>query len=185
MQGFTLVELLVGTALGLVAAAAMTALVRVGVAAWERAGTQAERALEIAAAADQLARDLRVAGYDPAGAGLSALTLTADDRIEITADLDGDGVIDPTSEERIGYRVATSSRSLQRVVGVQTLPILADVGAFALAYRDADGVALDPAATATAAATRVVTFSLTTTDADRRRPLHVAGGVRLLNRDAL
>lgn len=184
MKGFTLVELLVGMVLGLVAAAAMTALVRVGVAAWERAGAQAERALEIAAAADQLARDLRVAGYDPAGAGIAALTLTAGDRVEIAADLDGNGVIDTTSEEQIAYRVAPSSRSLQRVVGAQTLPILAEVSGFSLAYRGADGVPLDPAAAATAAATRLITFSLTTTDTDRRRPLHVAGGVRLLNRDA-
>lgn len=184
MRGFTLVELLVGMLLGLVAAAAMTALVRVGVAAWERAGAQAERALEIAAAADQLARDLRVAGYDPTAAGIVGLTVTARDRVEITADLDGDGVIDATSEERIGYRVAPTSRSLQRIVGAQTLPILAEVTAFTLAYRMADGGALDPDDPATAAATRVVGFTLTTTDTDRARPLHVAGGVRLLNRDA-
>ena len=185
MKGFTLVELLVGLALGLVAAAAMTALVRVGVAAWERAGARAQRALEIAAAADQLARDLRVAGYDPAATGtIDGLTVTAVDRVEITAVLDGDGIIDPTSEERIGYRVAATSRNLQRVVGAQTLPILADVAAFTLAYRSADGDALDPDDAATAAATRVVTFTLTTID-DDRGPLHVAGGARLLNRDGL
>jgi type IV pilus assembly protein PilW len=181
MKGLTLVELLIGMVLGLVAAAAMTALVRVGVAAWERAGADSERALELAAAVDQLARDVRIAGYDPTDAGLGALTVTAHDRLEITADLDGDGTIDPNSEERIGYRVAPSSRSLQRMVGAQTLPILADVTAFALAYFDANGVLLDPGDSTTAAATRLVTVGVTTSKPGRH-PLRVDGGARLVNR---
>lgn len=180
-NGMTLVELLIGMVLGLVGAAAMTGLVRVGVAAWERAGAESERALEIAAAIDQWTRDVRIAGYDPTDADIGGLTLTADDRLELMADLDGNGVIDASSEERIGYRVATASRSLQRVVGAQTLPILTDVGAFALAYLDANGTTLDPDDPATAAATRLVTVAVTATTPGGR-PLHVEGGARLLNR---
>lgn len=180
-NGMTLVELLIGMLLGLVSAAAMTGLVRGGVAAWERAGAESERARETAAAIDQWTRDVRIAGYDPTEADIGGLTLTASDRLELTADLDGDGAIDASSEERVGYRVAPASRSLQRVVGEQTMPILTGVDTFTLAYLDADGAPLDPDDPATAAATRLVTVAVTTTTPGGR-PLHVEGGARLLNR---
>ena len=118
MRGLTLVELLVGMLVGLVAAAALTAVLRAGVAASIRAGTDAETAIEAAAALDQLVRELRVAGYDPTGSGVAPFVTTAADHVEIDADLDGSGTLDATSEEHVTYRVATSSRSLQRVVGV-------------------------------------------------------------------
>ncbi len=182
--GMTLVELLVGMGLGLVGAAAMTALVRGGIAAGARASTDAETAIEAAAALDQLVRDLRVAGYDPTGAGITALPVVAADRIELQADLDGDGAIDPTSEEQIGYRVAPSSRSLQRVVGAQSLPILSNVAtdSFRLAYFTADGTRLDPADAATGAATRVVQIDLTTAPPGRPSAVRLLGGARLVNR---
>ena len=183
VAGLTLVELLVGMMLGLVGAGAMTMLARVGVAAWTRAGADAEVATEVADGVDQLVRDVRIAGYDPTGGAHAGLAIVAADRIEITADLDGDGAIDAASEERIGWRVATGSRSLQRIVGAQSLPIVSDVsaGGLALAYYDGAGTRLDPAAAATATATRVVTVELTATP--RGRPAtRVAGGARLVNR---
>jgi len=180
----TLVELLVGMGLALAGAAALTAVLRAGTAAWARAGARAAVAAEVGAAVDQVTRDLRVAGYDPTAAGFVPLSVTAADRVEIAADLDGNGAIDPDSEERIGYRVTTSSTSLQRVVGRQTLPILSDVGAggFRLAYFDRDGVRLDPANAATATATRVVTVELTTIASRGQPAVTASGGVRLVNR---
>ncbi len=184
MRGMTLVELLVGMVLGLVAAAAMTALLRVGVAAGERAAGDAETAIETAAAVDQLVRDVRIAGYDPTGAGIAALTLAGADRLELQADLDGNGAIDASSEERIGYRVAPSSRSLQRIVGSQSLPILSDVAAdgLRLSYFDAAGAALDPTAAATRDATRLVAIDVTSSPRGRTASVHVHGGARLVNR---
>jgi Tfp pilus assembly protein PilW len=182
-RGTTLVELLIGMVLGLVGAAAMTALLRTGTAAWERAGADAEVATEVAGAVDQLTRDLRVAGYDPAEAGIAGLAVTAADRIELAADHDGDGTIDPDSDERIGYRWSAASGSLLRVVGQQVLPILSDVaaGGFRLAYFDRDGAELDPADPATGAAARVVTVALATAARGRRASLQISGGARLLN----
>ncbi len=182
-RGMTLLELLVGMTLGMVGLAAMTALVRVGTAAWERAGARAEAATEIAAAADQVIRDLRLAGYDPRVTGVAGLTIVEADRVELTADLDGNGAIDADSEERIGYRWSAGSRSLQRIVGRQTLPILSDVtpGGFRLAYLDASGAVLDPRAPATAASTRVVTVDLTTSSPGTTAT-RIGAGARLVNR---
>ena len=167
----------------LVAAAALTVILRAGLAAGIRAGGDAEAAIEASAALDQLVRDLRIAGYDPAGAGIAPFALTAADRVEIQADLDGSGTIDASSEERVAYRVATSSRSLQRVVGTQSLPILSDVssGGLGLVYRDATGTALDPTATTTRTAARLVEIDLTT--APPGRPVvRLHGGASLVNR---
>ena len=182
--GMTLVELLIGMTLGLVGAAGMTALLRVGTAAWERAGANAEVAIEVAEAVDQLIRDLRSAGYDPAAAGIAGLTVTATDRLELTADLDGNAAIDPASEERIGYRCSAANGSLQRVVGRQSLPILSDVasGGFRLTYFDRDGARLDPADPATSAATRLVTVDLATAPHGGRAVVRISGGARLVNR---
>ena len=183
-SGCTLVELLVGMAIGLVGAAALTALLRVGVAAGTRAGADAATASEAAAAVDQLTRDVRVAGYDPAGAGIAAFTVVAPDRLEVQADLDGNGVIDASSEERVGWRVAASSRSLQRVVGSQSLPILSDVGTsgLRLAYFDAAGAELDPTSAATKTAARAVTIDLATLPTDHTPGARLHGGARLVNR---
>ena len=183
-DGMTLVELLIGMTLGLVGAAAMTALLRGGTAAWERAGASAEVAIEVAEAVDQLTRDLRNAGYDPAAAGIAGLTVTATDQLEMTADLDGNAAIDPASEERVGYRWSAASGSLQRVVGRQSLPILSDVapGGFRLTYVDRDGARLDPADPATSAATRLVTVDLATASRDGRAGVRMSGGARLVNR---
>lgn len=184
MKGCTLLELLIGMVLGLAGAAALTALLRGGVAAWERAGAHAERASELVAALDQMTRDLRLAGYDPTEAGVAGLTLAAADRLELTADLDGDGAIDPASEERIGYRRAAGSGALQRLVGNQTLPILSDVAAAGvrLAYLDGEGAALDPADPGTPAAARLVTVELATVARGAAPALHASGGARLVNR---
>jgi prepilin-type N-terminal cleavage/methylation domain-containing protein len=183
-RGLTLVELLVGMVLGLVAAAAMTALLRSGLAAWERAGAHAEVETEVAAAIDQVTRDLRLAGYDPRAAGIAGLTITEAARLELTADLDGNGAIDTDSEERIGYRVATSSSSLQRVVGRQSLPILTDVAASGLrfTYFDAAGNPLAPTAAGTAANTRFVTVDVTTLAHPPQPAVRLGGGARLGNR---
>jgi prepilin-type N-terminal cleavage/methylation domain-containing protein len=183
-RGLTLVELLIGMVIGLVAAAALTALLRTGLAAWQRAGARAEVATEVAGAVDQIVRDLRLAGYDPRAAGIAGLTIAEAARLELTADLDGNGAIDTDSEERIGYRVATSSQSLQRVVGRQTLPILSDVAAGGLqfAYYDAAGNALAPAAAATLANARFVTVDVATAARPSFAGVRLGGGARLGNR---
>ncbi|MCC6849148.1 MAG: prepilin-type N-terminal cleavage/methylation domain-containing protein [Deltaproteobacteria bacterium] len=182
-RGMTLVELLVAMVLALGATAALGVGVRAGLAAGLRAGTDAEAAIETAAALEQLTRDLRAAGYDPRGAGFPPFTVVAADSVELQADLDSDGAIDATSEERVAYRVAASSRSLQRIVGAQSLPILSEVasGGLRFAWLDAAGATLDPDDPATAAAARLVAIDLAATPPGRP-VVRVHGGVRLLNR---
>jgi type II secretory pathway component PulJ len=106
----TLIELLIGMMLGLVGTAALTALLRAGVRRASVAGVDAERRSRTAAAVDQLVRDVRVAGYDPTGAGIAAFAVVAADRVEIQADLDGNGTIDAA-------RTSASASASRRAAG--------------------------------------------------------------------
>jgi Tfp pilus assembly protein PilW len=183
-RGTTIVELLAGVTLGLLVLAATAALLIAGLAAWERAGARAEAVAAAAAALDQIARDVRVAGYDPRAAGVAGIVAAGPARLELAADLDGDGAIDAGSEERVGYRRATSSASLLRVVGAQAMPILSDLTSdgFRLRYFDGDGGELDPGDPDALAAVRLVTIDLATRSGPGAPPVRAGGGARLLNR---
>lgn len=181
--GFTLVELLVGTALGLVTAAALTALLAAGAAARVRAADGAEAVAAAAGAVDQVARDVRLAGYDPRALGFAAISGATAATIVLAADLDGDGIVDTGSEEQVGYRVSGGD-TLQRTVGRQTLPLLSDLApdGFRLRYLDAQGHDLDTSVPAALATARVVTVDVELRRTATHPALRLSGGARLLNR---
>jgi Tfp pilus assembly protein PilW len=182
--GLTLVEMLVGIAIAMLACAALATLARSTLTAWRNAGAHAEAVGEALAALDHLTRDLRGGGYDPLAHGGVGLTAIAADEVTITADLDGDGSVDETSAEHVTYRRAESSDDLLRVVGRQAMPILGGLapGGLRLQYHDAEGHALDPAGAGSAAAARTVAIELATRATVSRPAVQVVGGARLLNR---
>jgi Tfp pilus assembly protein PilW len=182
--GVTLVELMVGLVLGLLVVAGLTALLSATLAARERAGRGVERLAATTAALDQLARDIRLAGYDPQARGIGGVTTASIASVSLDADLDGDGTIDTTSEEHVTYRVAASSGTLQRVVGAQSLPLLSDVGtgSFILHYLDGVGAELDPLAPTTRSAVRMIWAELRVAAVGTLPEIRLAGGARLLNR---
>ncbi len=121
-RGFTLIELLVGLLLGLGTIAALTAAVTVSLAARARAAAGAEMLAATAAAIDQIARDVRLAGYDPRRSGIQGIVTAESANLVLEADLDGDGAIDLSSEEHVAYR-RSATGALQRVVGEQSSTI--------------------------------------------------------------
>ncbi len=181
-RGVTLIELLLATALAALAAAGFAAVFAATRGARHQAADGAEAVASVAAALDQVVRDVRLAGYDPRARGIGGIATATATSLVLCADLDGDGVIDTASEEQIGYRV--SGDTLQRTVGQQTLPMLDELapGGLQLQYRDAQDLAVDPAAPGALPAIRTVLVDLSV----RATPLHVAvrmrGGARLLNR---
>lgn len=138
-RGMTLVELLVAVALaGLVLG--MLALAMGGAArllAVVGARVEAEDTAVIATEA--FAFDVRRAGFDPAAAGVEALATAAPDRLVLQADLDGDGVVDATSEEVTRWECLAGPPRLSRIIGAQSLPLAADVRACGFRFLDATG----------------------------------------------
>jgi len=182
--GFTLVELTVATAIGLATLAAVTSLLVAIVAARARATEVAESVTALAATIDQIVRDVRLAGYDPMGAGFAGIPALAAGSVVLRADLDGSGTVDTASEEQIGYRVSANGDTLQRVVGQQSLPLLSDLapGGFHLRYVDAGGVDLDPSAPGAADSVHLVAVELALRATAAHGVLRIQGGARLLNR---
>ena len=174
--GLTLVELLVALAVTAALLAALASTVATTLATWRRATTAVAATDELLAALDQIARDVRVAGYDPARRGHPALVTAARRRIVLAADLDGDGRIDRRSRERVTYRRSRRG-DLLRVLGRQAMPIASHLAPRGLefTFRDRHDAPVDPGDDPERI--RTVTAILTTRDAGR-----VVGGARLLNR---
>jgi len=183
-RGLTLVEITVGTALALATVAALTALFLVVLRARGRAAEAAETTVGLAATLDQIARDVRLAGYDPLARGITGIVTPTAQSVVLRADLDGSGDIDASSDEQITYRLNAGGDTLQRFVGQQNLPILSDVaaGGFRLRYFDESGAELDPTIAATADRVHLITADLALRMTTAHGALHMSTGARLLNR---
>ena len=141
-RGTGLLELLVGTLLGLVVLGMLTTTVGTGARLLATAAARGELEDIAELAVEALAFDVRRAGYDPLRIGVAALAEAHTDRVGVRADLDGDGVVDDTSEEAVAYVCNPSARRLSRIVGRQSLPLANGATTCAFRYFDATGAAL-------------------------------------------
>jgi len=139
LRGTGVVELLVGTALGLVVLTMLTATVASGARLLVSAGARGEAEDTAQLVVEAFTFDARRAGWDPAGAGVRPVTDAQASRIAFNADLDGDGAIDPASEETAAYVCAVGAARLSRIIGRQSLPLADGVTACAFRYLDAAG----------------------------------------------
>ena len=157
----TLVELLVGTVLGLAVLAVLTSAVGVAGRMLVAAGTRAEVEDTAQLAMEALRFDVRRAGWDPTAAGHAALVDARPDGLALAADLDGDGSIATDSEESVAWRCVTASRRLSRIIGLQSLPLADHVVGCAFRYLDRDGAAVtSPVAPADLPRVRAVELSV-------------------------
>lgn len=143
-RGVTLIELLVGLGLALLALGACTGALAAAGRLVAALGSRAEVEDTAQLAAEAFRFDVRRAGFDPAASGLERLPAAQPDLLTLNADLDADGVLDTSSEEVTSWRCATAPPRLSRVIGAQSLPIAAPTTRCALRYFDAAGVELLP-----------------------------------------
>jgi type IV pilus assembly protein PilW len=142
-SGWSLPELLVTLALlALVMAATLSALVA-GQQSYGLGASRVEAQQSARIALERMARELRDAGYDPTGAGLAVVVVAEPARVAFQRDLNGNGVVDPTSE-RITY--VLRGRVLRRDAGAGAQPIIEGVRGLSLRYLDRAGAeTTDPA----------------------------------------
>jgi Tfp pilus assembly protein PilW len=146
-RGTGVVELLVGTALGLAVLSMLTATVAGGARLLVAAGARGEAEDTAQLAVEAFTFDARRAGWDPAGVGVAPVTDAQAARVAFAADLDGDGTVDPSSEETAAYVCSAGARRLSRVIGRQSLPLADGVTTCGFRYLDATGapIAIPPA----------------------------------------
>ena len=140
--GTSIVELLVGTLLGLLVLAALTAAVAVGARLVAAAGARGEAEDTAQLAVEAFTFDARRAGYDPSQAGIERVVQALPDAVGFGADLDGDGVVDGASEEQTAYACSASNRRLSRIVGRQSLPLADGVSRCVFRFLDGAGMAM-------------------------------------------
>jgi hypothetical protein len=105
--------------------------------------------------------DVRRAGFDPRGIGVEAVADATPTRLELHADLDGDGVVDAASEEVTAWACDLAGGRLSRILGSQSLPLANDVIACGFGYVDASGAVLATPPSGLDAATRARVRRLT------------------------
>ena len=96
-RGFTLIELLIAMSVGLVLLGAMYGVFTTHSKIFGTQEQIAEMQQNVRAAMDMMTREIRMAGYNPAGATFDGIPYDAD-KLEIYADLDGNGDTNGTNE---------------------------------------------------------------------------------------
>lgn len=161
-KGFTLVEVLIAIAIvGFVMGAIYSVFITSN-RSYRTQDSVADAQQRVRVGIDFIARDVRLAGLDPLGAGAGIENATATN-LRMTADLDLNGVIDaPLNQERITYDFDAASRTLRRklyeTTGDETgwQPLIDGVGALTFTYRDSGGNV-----TADTASIRIVDITMT------------------------
>jgi prepilin-type N-terminal cleavage/methylation domain-containing protein len=154
-NGFTMLELLVATAVALGFALAGWSFQRTQAQELSNQTATIDATDTIRAATGFLASELRQAGYDPrlaalTTAGSRGISDARSDQLWIQFDTDGDGTIsaaaiDPNAESVL-YLYDSIQRTVTRTVASSTETLITDVypGGFGFEYFDANGNALTP-----------------------------------------
>jgi len=117
-SGFTLLEVLLALALGLILLSGMLSVFNTQQKAYDREDQLADTMQNVRVGLDWMVRYARMSGYDPSRSGLfgftdsnyndqaNAVSLASDTAFYFTMDDDGNGSIDNNTNEKIGYRIA-------------------------------------------------------------------------------
>ena len=186
--GFSLVELLIAMAIGLVVLSAMYSVFTIQNKTFSKQEQIVEMQQNARAAMDMMSREIRMAGYDPCSVNSDAdssnnfFSVTVDStQLQIKADLDGNNPlsnncqspykgIDATSQENIIYAFDAANKKITRNIGAGAQPFAENIDSFTFAYLDGSGNV-----TTTSAAVRQVRITITGRTA-KPDPAYTANG---------
>jgi len=141
-RGTGLVDLLVGTALALAVLSVLTAAVGTGARVLVAGGARGEAEDTAQLAVEAFTFDARRAGWDPRAVGIAPLVEATPSRVTFTADLDANGAVDASSEEKTAHVCTAGVGRLSRIIGRQSLPLADGLSRCAFRYLDATGTAI-------------------------------------------
>ncbi len=154
--GFSFVELLVATTVGLVLLANIGAFSRFQLFALRDQATQLQIQTDARAFVDLFTREVRRAGMNPTCAGgISGIVEASSRALHFQADLNSDGAIDGTDED-VTYRYNPDTNTAQRTANGTTDTLLSglDLTGSTIRYFNAAGAELVPSGTGLNAAQR-------------------------------
>ena len=138
-QGFTLVELLISMAMGLIITTALSSTFLLQNDAYEAQNQIIDVVQTTRTALDMMSREIRMAGYNPQGAAFvfDGITYNSDE-LRIKADLDGNGAL--SGNEDITYLHDAETNQIQRKTGSDEFqPFAENIQAFNFEYLDRSG----------------------------------------------
>jgi len=138
-RGFTLIELLIAMSVGLVLLGAMYGVFTTHSKIFGTQEQIAEMQQNARAAMDMMTREIRMAGYNPAGITFDGIPYDAD-KLEIYADLDGNE--DPNgTNEYIKYTMDSDYPfEIRRDTGGGRQEFALNIQFFSFVYLEADGI---------------------------------------------
>jgi len=158
ITGFTLTELMVAMAIGMVVLSAVTTTFMAQARFYNAQEQINEMQQNARGALDVITRELKMAGYKPNGGTFDGVTYSVS-QLMIQADLDGNGGISTSSSanEQITYAYDSTNKRITRKMGTGTVEALADnITAFTFSYLNSSG-----ATTTTSSSIRQVAISIT------------------------
>jgi type IV pilus assembly protein PilW len=173
VKGFSLVELLIATAVGLVVLASMYGVFTIQNKALGDQEEIVAMKQSVRAGMDMLVREVGMAGYDPAFINTFIGVTVSASQHQIQADLDGNGAIDANSRENIIYAFDSTNKRITRNIGAGDQPFVENVEAFAFEYLDNTGNA-----TAASANVRQIRITITGRTAKPDPSYSANGGYR-------
>ncbi len=141
----TVIEALVSTILGSAVLVGLHSFSQAQLTSMQNQATQIGVQSVARSMLEVIARDIRRGGLDPTcSKAFDGLSVAKGDQVTIQSDLDSSGAID-AAEEQITYHYNYSTRSIDRVSGGTSHPLLSDMilSGSSLRYFDGAGVELD------------------------------------------
>jgi len=178
-NGFTLVELLIAMTIGLIILAALSSTFLMQRKIYDVQEQIVEMVQTARAAIDMMTREIRMAGYDPTGAGFDGITYDAD-QLEIKADMyqtnntgNPDGDTDD-SNEHIKYTMDSDYPfEIRRNTGGGRQEFALNIQSFTFDYLDSAG-----SATTTTADIRQIRITITARTSKADGDYSANGGYR-------
>ena len=148
-RGFTLIELMVSIAIGLVVLASVATTFTSQTRAYSAQEQINQMEQNLRGALDIMTREIKMAGYRPNGGTVTGVVSYASSSLTIQADIDGNGTLlasgtgSDTANEQIAYVYDSVNKKITRQVGSGTAATLAEnISAFSFAYYQSSGATL-------------------------------------------
>lgn len=139
-QGFTIFELTVGLAIGLILLGVAVKIFLVQHNAYNLQEQLAEMQQNIRSAMDMIVRETKMAGYDPLNTAIPVNGIIYNmTQLQILADLDGNGTATGIENEDITYYYNGTDSTIIRNTAGSASEIAGNIQAFNFAYFDTNG----------------------------------------------
>ncbi len=143
-QGFTLVEVLIAMAIGGILLGVIVSTFILQSKSYDVQEQMTEMVQTARAAMDMIGREVRMAGYNPTGAGFEGIPYHGA-QLQLLADLRGANSTDPPDgdtndpNENITYTYDAKNLQIDRNTGGGNQPFAENIESFAFTYVDEDG----------------------------------------------